>query len=42
MIAFDPGVEKQFPDTQAFNEALRTIARLTRTASRRRSHKRTA
>lgn len=42
VVFLDPDVAKIFPDTRAVNEALRTIARLTRTASRRRRRKRTA
>ena len=42
VILLDPDVAEIFPDTRAVNEALRTIARLTRTASRQRPRKRTA
>lgn len=39
VVLLDPDVAELFPDTQAVNEALRTFARLTRTASRRRGRK---
>jgi len=39
VVLLDPDVAKIFPDTRAVNEALRTIARLTRTASRQRPRK---
>jgi hypothetical protein len=42
VVLLDPDVAKIFPDTRAVNEALRTIARLTRTASRQRPRKRRA
>ena len=42
VVLLDPDVAEIFPDTRAVNEALRTIARVTRTASRRRPRKRTA
>jgi uncharacterized DUF497 family protein len=42
VVLLDPDVAAIFPDTRAVNEALRTIVRLTRTASRRRPRKRTA
>jgi hypothetical protein len=42
VVLLDPDVAEIFPDTRAVNEALRTIARLTRTASRQRPRKRTA
>jgi hypothetical protein len=42
VVLLDPDVAAIFPDTRAVNEALRTIARLTRTASRKRPRKRTA
>ena len=42
VVLLDPDIAKIFPDTRAVNEALRTIARLTRTASRQRPRKRTA
>jgi len=35
VVLLDPDVAKIFPNTRAVNEALRTIARLTHTASRR-------
>jgi hypothetical protein len=42
VVLLDPDVAEIFPDTRAVNEALRTIARLTRTISKRPSRKRTA
>jgi len=42
VVLLDPDVAEIFPDTRAVNEALRTIARLPRTASRKRPRKRTA
>ncbi|MEX0804459.1 MAG: hypothetical protein WD688_14260 [Candidatus Binatia bacterium] len=42
VVLLDPDVAKIFPDTRAVNEALRTIARLVRTASRQRPRKRKA
>lgn len=42
VVLLDPDVAEIFPDTRAVNEALRTITRLTRKASRQRPRKRTA
>ena len=42
VILLDPDVAEIFPDARAVNDALRTFARLTRTASRPRTRKRTA
>ena len=42
VVLLDPDVAKIFPDTRAVNEALRTIARVTRTTLRQRTRKRTA
>jgi hypothetical protein len=42
VVLLDPDVAEIFPNARAVNEALRTIARLTRTASRQRPRKRTA
>ncbi len=42
VVLLDPDVAEIFPDTRAVNEALRTIARLTRKASRQRPRKHTA
>src|SRR5437016_2166686 len=42
VVILDPDVAEIFPDTRAVNEALRTIALVTRTASRRPPRKRTA
>jgi hypothetical protein len=42
VVLLDPDVAEIFPDTRAVNEALRTIARLTRTSSKKQSRKRTA
>ena len=42
VVLLDPDVAKIFPDTRAVNEALRTIARVTRTTLRKRARKRTA
>lgn len=42
VVILDPDVAEIFPDTRAVNEALRTIARLTHTALRKRARKRTA
>ena len=39
VVLLDPDVAELFPDTQAVNEALRTFAKLTRTASRPRGRK---
>jgi hypothetical protein len=41
VVLLDPDVAKIFPDTRAVNEALRTIARVTRTTLRQRARKRT-
>ncbi len=41
VVLLDPDVAEIFPDTRAVNEALRTIARLTRPASPKRPSKRT-
>jgi len=35
VVLLDPDVAEIFPDTRAVNEALRTIARLTRTSSKK-------
>jgi len=42
VVLLDPDVAEIFPDTRAVNEALRTIARLTRKTLRQRPRKRTA
>jgi hypothetical protein len=42
VVFLDPDVAKIFPDTRAVNEALRTIARVTRTTLRQRARKSTA
>jgi hypothetical protein len=42
VVLLDPDVAEIFPNSRAVNEALRTIARLTRTAPRKRGPKRTA
>jgi hypothetical protein len=42
VVLLDPDVAEIFPTARAVNEALRTIARLTGTASRQRPRKRTA
>jgi hypothetical protein len=42
VVLLDPDVAEIFPNARAVNEALRTIARLTRTASRKTPHKGTA
>jgi len=42
VVLLDPDVAKIFPDARAVNEALRTMARVTRTAVRRRTRKSTA
>ena len=42
IVLLDPDVAELFPDTRAVNEALRTLAKLTRVASKPRSRKRTA
>ena len=42
VVLLDPDVAEIFPTARAVNEALRTIARLTRPASRKRPGKRTA
>ena len=42
IVLLDPDVAEIFPDTRAVNEALRTIARLTRTTLRQRPRKHTA
>ena len=42
VVLLDPDVAEIFPDTRAVNEALRTMARLTRGTLRRRPRKRTA
>ena len=42
VVLLDPDVAKIFPDTRAVNEALRTMARVTRTTLRKRARKRTA
>src|SRR5882724_11778087 len=39
VVLLDPDVAEIFPNARAVNEALRTIARLTRTASRQRPRK---
>ena len=40
IVLLDPDVAELFPDTRAVNEALRTLARLTRAASKPPSRKR--
>ena len=42
VVLLDPDVAEIFPNSRAVNEALRTIALLTRTAPRKRPRKRTA
>jgi hypothetical protein len=42
VVLLEPDVAKIFPDTRAVNEALRTIARLGRSLSRKRPRRRTA
>ena len=42
VVLLDPDVAEIFPDTRAVNEALRTMARVTRTTLRQRVRKRTA
>ena len=42
VVLLDPDVAEIFPNARAVNEALRTIARLPQTASRKSSRKRTA
>lgn len=42
VVLLDPDVAEIFPNARAVNEALRTIARLTHTASAHRPRKRTA
>jgi len=42
VVLLDPDVAKIFPDTRAVNEALRTIARLSRSLSKKRPRRRTA
>lgn len=42
VVLLDPDVAELFPDSRAANEALRTIARLVRTSSRKRPGARTA
>lgn len=42
VVLLDPDVAEIFPNARAVNEALRTIARLPRTTSRRTPRKRTA
>jgi hypothetical protein len=42
VVLLDPDVAEIFPDSRAVNEALRTFARLTRSASKPRTRKRTA
>ncbi len=43
VVLLEPDVAQLFPDSQAVNEALRTLARLTRVPARPRArHKRTA
>jgi len=42
VVLLDPDVAKIFPDTRAVNEALRTMARVTRETLRQRPRKRTA
>jgi hypothetical protein len=42
VVLLDPDVAEIFPDTRAVNEALRTIARLRRSLSRKRPRRRTA
>jgi hypothetical protein len=41
VVLLDPDVAEIFPDTRAVNEALRTMARVTRTTLRHRARKRT-
>ncbi len=42
VVLLDPDVAEIFPDTRAVNEALRTMARVTRMTLRQRARKRTA
>jgi hypothetical protein len=42
VVLLDPDVAEVFPDSRAVNEALRTLARLTRTELAKTKHKRTA
>ena len=42
IVLLDPDVAEIFPNARAVNEALRTIARLTRTTTRKPPRKRTA
>jgi hypothetical protein len=42
VVLLDPDVAEIFPDTRAVNEALRTIARLGRSLSRKHPRRRTA
>jgi hypothetical protein len=42
VVLLDPDVAEIFPDTRAVNEALRTIARVTRRTLRQHGRKRTA
>ena len=42
VILLDPDVAAVFPDTRSVNEALRTLARITRASSKPRLRKRTA
>ena len=42
VVLLDPDVVEIFPDARAVNEALRTLARLTRSSLSQRSRKRTA
>jgi hypothetical protein len=42
LVLLDPDVAEIFPNARAVNEALRTIARLSRSTSRQRPRKRTA
>ena len=42
VVLLDPDLPEIFPDTRAVNEALRTIARLTRRSLRQHHRKRTA
>ena len=42
VVLLDPDVVQVFPDSRAVNEALRTLARLTRNELAKAKHKRTA
>ena len=42
VVLLDPDVAQVFPDSRAVNEALRTLARLTRPELAKAKHKRTA